>query len=409
MRLGLLVLLVLAVGSVAAHFLLQDNGYVLIQFRGYAVEMSVPVLAFMVLIAYIVLRLVARIWRAPRELGEAAGRARDRRTGKRVNKGLTALAQGKLARGERLLTRAANASQAPALHYLAAARIAQMQGDTARRDNWLELASPQDRSGNEAILLTRAELQLAGGDRDAAAKSLRDLLQTQPRHPEALRMLATIRRDAGDWAGLAELLPALRKLRNANLGLLDEWTTEAWQHLMAEESLDWAGLDRLWQALPRQLRKAPGLVRSRLKALARLGASADVEVEVRRVLKAGWDPELAALYADLELADSSRQLSHLEQWLRKRPDDPDLLLATGRVCVRRELWGKARSYLESSLAIRPDPAAYNVLGQLMLEIGETGPATDAFRQGLTLSHGGAPDVPQLKADPPADAAETSGS
>lgn len=401
MKLGLLVLLVLAAGSVAAHFLLQDNGYVLIQFRGYAVEMSVPVLAFMVLIVYIALRLAARIWRAPRDLGEAAGRARDRRTGKRVNKGLTALADGKLARGERLLTRAANSSQAPALHYLAAARIAQMQGDNARRDSWLELASQQDREGNEAILLTRAELELSGGDRDAAARSLQELLQTRPRHPEALRMLATIRRDTGDWAGLAELLPALRKLRSLSPALLDEWTVEAWQHLLAAEGLDWAGLDRLWQALPRHLRKDPGLVRCRLQALARLGASADVEVEIRRVLKSGWDPELASLYADLELTDSSRQLSHLEQWLRKRPDDPDLLLATGRVCVRRELWGKARSYVESSLAIRPDPAAYNVLGQLMLEIGETGPATDAFRQGLTLSHGGAPDVPQLKADPPA--------
>ncbi len=409
MRLGLLVLLVLALGSVAAHFLLQDNGYVLIQFRGYAVEMSVPVLAFMVLLAYIALRLVARIWRAPRDLGEAAGRARDRRTGKRVSKGLVALAQGKLARGERLLTRAANSSQAPALHYLAAARIAQMQGDRERRDNWLQLAEQQGREGHEAVLLTRAELELAGGDRDAAAKSLQELLQTQPRHPEALRMLAMIRRDSGDWAGLAELLPALRKLRSVDPALLDDWTAAAWPHLMADAGLDWAGLDRLWQALPRQLRKDPALVKSRLRALARLGASSDVEVEIRRVLKAAWDPELAALYADLDLADSSRQLSHLEQWLRKRPDDPVLLLAAGRVCVRRELWGKARSYLESSLAIQPDPAAYNALGQLMLEIGESGPATEAFRSGLTLSHGGAPDVPQLKADPPAGEADTGGS
>jgi len=409
MRLGLLVLLVLAAGSVAAHFLLQDNGYVLIQFRGYAVEMSVPVLAFMVVIAYIALRLAARIWRAPRELGEAAGRATARRAGKRVNKGLAALADGKLARGERLLTRAANASEAPALHYLAAARVAQMQGDTARRDNWLQLASQQDRGGNEVILLTRAELELAGGDRDAAAKSLQELLQSKPRHPEALRMLATIRHDTGNWASLAELLPALRKLRSLSPELLDEWTTEAWRHLLMDEALDWAGLDRLWQALPRHLRKDPALQRARLKGLARLGATADVEVEIRRVLKAGWDPELAALYAELEMADSSRQLSHLENWLRVRPDDPDLLLATGRVCMRRKLWGKARSYLESSLAIQPNPAAYNVLGQLMLEIGETGPATEAFRKGLTLSHGGAPGVLQLKADPPANATETGGS
>ena len=43
------VILTLAAGSIAAHFLLQDNGYVLINFRGYAVEMSVPVLLFLLI------------------------------------------------------------------------------------------------------------------------------------------------------------------------------------------------------------------------------------------------------------------------------------------------------------------------------------------------------------------------
>lgn len=400
MKTGLLVLLVLAAGSVAAHFLLQDNGYVLIQFRGYAVEMSVPVLAFLVLIAYVVMRLAVRLWHAPRELGEAAGRARARRAGKRVSKGLAALADGRLARGERLLTRAAPTSQAPVLHYLEAARIAQMQGDTDRRDDWLQLASQQGREGVEAVLLTRAELDLAGGDRAAARRALETLLETRPRHPEALRLLAKICFEEGNWQGLAKLVPVLRKIRTLKPAQLDAWTTAAWEQLMADEGLDWAGLDALWQELPRHLRKAPVLIRSRLKALARLGAGSEVDTEIRRALKTDWDPELAALYADLELADSSRQLAYLENWLHKRPDDPDLLLATGRVCVRRELWGKARSYLESSLAIRPDPSAYNALGQLMLTIGESDPATEAFRKGLTLSYGGAPDVPQLKADPP---------
>ena len=44
MRLGLFLILILLIGSVAAHFLLENNGYVLINFRGYTVEMSVPVL-----------------------------------------------------------------------------------------------------------------------------------------------------------------------------------------------------------------------------------------------------------------------------------------------------------------------------------------------------------------------------
>jgi HemY protein len=399
MKFGLLVLLVLAAGSVAAHFLLQDNGYVLIQFRGYAVEMSVPVLVFMLVVAYFAVRLLARIWRAPRDLGAAAARAGERRTRRRVSKGLAALADGKLARGERLLTRAADTSQAPALHYLEAARIAQMQGDPARRDEWLKLAAEQDRDSAHAVLLTRAELQFAAGDREAAAESLDSLLAARPKHPEGLRLLAELRLGNGDWPGVAELMPALRKLPSLSPALLDQWSVTAWQGLMADRQLDWARLDQLWQALPRHLRKDPDLVRGRLQALARMNNHSEVETEVRRVLKVGWDPALATLYADLELDDSSRQLTQLETWLRERPEDPDLLLAAGRVCMRRELWGKARSYLESSLAIRPEPAAYNTLGQLMLKIGESVAATEAFRKGLTMSYGAVPDVPQLQADP----------
>ena len=75
-----------------------------------------------------------------------------------------------------------------------------------------------------------------------------------------------------------------------------------------------------------------------------------------------------------------------------------LLLAAGRSCIRNELWGKARSYLESSLAIRPTPEAYHELGQLMLQLGEKEAATSAFAKGLTLSNLGAPDVPRLERD-----------
>ena len=61
-----LVVLTLALAALAANFLLPDNGYVLINFRGYAIEMSVPVLAFLLILAYLAVRLVVQTWNAPR-------------------------------------------------------------------------------------------------------------------------------------------------------------------------------------------------------------------------------------------------------------------------------------------------------------------------------------------------------
>jgi len=43
-KIGIIVVLALFASAFAAHFLLSDPGYVVINFRGYLVEMSVPVL-----------------------------------------------------------------------------------------------------------------------------------------------------------------------------------------------------------------------------------------------------------------------------------------------------------------------------------------------------------------------------
>ncbi len=49
--------------------------------------MSVPIVIFKGLLFYLVIRIIARIWRAPRELGEMAARVRAERSGKQITKG----------------------------------------------------------------------------------------------------------------------------------------------------------------------------------------------------------------------------------------------------------------------------------------------------------------------------------
>ncbi len=399
MKFGLFVLLALAVGSVAAHFLLEDNGYVLLNFRGYAVEMSIPILAFLLILIYLAARLLTRVWRAPRQLGEAAGKWREQRAGKRATDGLIALSAGNLAKGERLLTKSAPNSSAPLLNYLAAARAAHMQGDRERRDSWLRMAYEQDEKAANAVLLTQAELQLDDGEREQALASLNRVLETEARHPQALRLLASLRHSEQNWQALADLLPKLRKLPSIERSQIETWTMDSIAGLLASTTTDRAAIDAYWQSLPRPLRKQPTLVSARIRALARVQDLDEAEKEIRRTLKNDWNEDLVEMFGELELPNASRQLAQLETWLRSRPEDPTLLLAAGRACLRNQLWGKARSYLESSLAVRPSPVSYNVLGQLMMQLGESDAATDAFRKGLTLGYSGDPEVPRLTADP----------
>ena len=408
MRLGLLIIVFLALGSIATHFLLEDNGYVLINFRGYAIEMSVPVLVFLLAVCYLILRFVIRLWRVPRQLGEAAGRMRDRRAGQQATKGYIALAEGKIAKGERLLTRGARRSDTALLNYLAAARTAQMQDDSERRDNWLKMAYEQEPAATNAVLLTQAELQLQAGEIEQALASLNKILEDNPSHGQALKLLAGLHERREDWPALEKILPALRKQGAQTPDKLESWTVKTFAGLLKAEGLDRAMIESCYQRIPRALRKNMVLITARIRALIKCGETDLVEKEIHKALKAQWNETLILLYGELETTDAAAHLRRAESWLKNRPEDPVLLLTAGRVCLRNQLWGKARSYLESSLAIRPIPAAYNELGQLMLKTGEPDAATAAFQQGLSLIHGTTLTVPKLKADTPDPSQKTPG-
>ena len=56
-----------------------------------------------------------------------------------------------------------------------------------------------------------------------------------------------------------------------------------------------------------------------------------------------------------------------------------LLLTLGRLCVQRKLWGKARSYLEASLAVQPSREAHVALAALFDQIGSAEDANRHYR------------------------------
>ncbi len=402
MRVGLWALLAVLLGAFIAHFVLEDRGYVLVNFRGYVIEMSVPGLVLILVALYLAVRGIAALVRSPRSLRANVSQRRARRAGEAFGRGLMHLIEGDYARAERLLTRSPGS---PLASYLLAARAAQSQGAITRRDEWLKLAYDAAPEARPAVLLAQAELELDAGELDAAQATLERLDELKPDHPGAVGLLARVYRARDDAPALAALLPRLGRAHMAAQER-DALAAEALSVELASPDLGDGRLEEIWRDLAKELRASPPLIALRARALGRLGRGDEAERELRSALKKSWHRDLVLAYGEVRGADGTKQLKQAESWLKTYPDDPTLLLTAARLCIQCELWGKARSYLESGLALAPAPEAYALYGKLLAQLGEGERAALAFRSGLALASPTAaetldPAPPRLE-PPPAD-------
>ncbi len=381
MKFGIIVVLALFLSAFAAHFLLADPGYVIINFRGYVIEMSVPVLLGLAVLLVLAVWLIRKIVLAPRRLGEAAGRYRSARSGQKLTRGMIAVAEGDFARGEKMLARSASTSDSPLFNYLQAARAAHLQGRDERRDEWLRLAYKDAPEATNAVLLTQAEFQLDRGENEQALATLRRLDENSKDHAHALSLLGRLYFKLGDWESLAELLPRLRHNKQLQPGLLDKWTVRVRREAL-DLAADSVAVDTAWKKVARG-HKAE-LLEAYYAALIRVGEHDRVEKELAAALRSSWRGPLVRLFGLVESSDTTRQLKRAEGWLKHHGEDPDLLLTAARLCLRNELWGKARSYLETVISLRPTPEAYQEMGSLLNQMGEADAAAEAYWDGLGL-------------------------
>jgi HemY protein len=394
MKYAFFLLLALLTAVIVAGALNVDNGYVLLSWHHTSVEMSLGTLMVLILFTffslYLLTTLVVKLWTFPRRLREAVERRRELRARRSSIRGLIDLAEGRWSDSERHLMRHAADSKVPLITYIAAARAAQMQGAHDRRDDYLRRAYEQVPAAHLAVLLTQAELQIAHRQYEQALATLRHLQELDPKHAYGLKLLARLYRRLGDWMPLRALIPKLRELHVMPRAQIDRLEVRAVCALL--ERMDAksgsAQATVLWSDMPRRLRSEIEVVRAYVQALIKFGEYKTAESIARDALKSDWDEELVALYGKTRADDPVRQLARVEDWLTQKGESAALLLTAGRLCVVAKLWGKARSYLESSIVLGGRPEAYEELGMLLKSLGEPEHAMQAFSDGLALSLGG---------------------
>ena len=387
MKIGIIVVLALFASAFAAHFLLSDPGYVVINFRGYLVEMSVPVLVLLTAVLFGTFWALRKIIIAPRRIGEAAGRYRSARSGQKMTRGMIEMAEGNFAKGERMLARSATTSDSPLFNYLQAARAAHLQGTDERRDEWLRLAYQEVPEAANAVLLTQAEFQLDRSQHEQALATLRRLDENSKDHGHALALMGRLYFQLKDWSALQDILPRVKKHSRVKAETLAIWTTRVYRE-QVENAEDSDALLIAWKGVPKAQKSDIALLEAYYRGMMRTGMHENAEKELISALKSNWRSPLVRLFGLVQGADTTKQLKRAEGWLTNHSEDPDLLLTAARLCLRNELWGKARSYLETVISLRPSPEVYQEYGALLNQLGEADAAAEAYRDGLGMVAGG---------------------
>ncbi len=382
----LIILALLLAAAALAPVFKSDPGLVQIHFLDWTLETSVLVLVLAFVCAWLLASWLVRLWRLP---AETARRVQERRSISQLEKGLLALTEGDWRAAEKALEKSAGTSKQSTARYLAAAQAADGQQAGERREHYLEQADTGGKRKHFLVELTRARMLMANGARAEALPVLKALHARRRKHPQVLELLTRCHRELNQWDELQALLPVLKKAQ-----VLDENELEDLQIQIAVSKLRVAeqpeALQSAWGGLPKPMKRDPAVLAIFAEQAGSMKRADLAEPLLRASLKREWNPDLVLRYGDPGAGNISQRLKQCEKWLQQHPEDANLHLALGRLCVGESLWGKARQHLIKSLELQPSSVGYENLGQLLERQGDLELAMDCFRNALRMNQGKAP-------------------
>lgn len=380
----------LFIGLLSVPFIRKIKGstYILfektaIEFQNYFIVTALVVALLVLWLTWILIRYLLRT--SNLTLGWFGGRKSNKARQKTID-GMIALSEGHWKTAETLLSKSAKITDTKLINYLAAAKAAQQQNDLSARDNYLSLAAKSEPDAQIAVGLTQVELQIESKQWENALAGLNHLRNLSPNHPYVLLLLQKSYLALGEWKSLVELLPKLKKHKILAEKELQELEKSIWiKRFKNAESKPLEKLESLWSSLPKPLRHQTNINQSYVETLVKHKQYDKAIQQINQQLKKHWDPVLLKSLFGIKFSDPNAQLSTAESWLKHGKNDTSHYNLLGSLCLQSKLWGKAKSYLEKSLEIQPNPQAYFYLAKAYEQLGHPVSAQEAYENGLSLA------------------------
>jgi HemY protein len=363
-----------------------STGYALLVWPPYRIELSLTFLLLLIagafVVLYFVVRAVSATLRLPAQVREYRA-ARRRRNARATFAGaLHEFFSGRYARSEKAARRALEMGEHADLSALIAARSAQGLRAYDRRDDYLSRAAKVAGADEGTRVVTEAELFLEQG----RAREALELLERLPRrHTAALRLELAAHQQLGSWDKALAVLSELNRRKAFEPGHATDLRRVALVEHLKSRATGIEPLEEAWNRVAARERTDARIAAAAVRLFMELGGCKQAHRIIEEALESNWDTDLVALYAECDGGDTLRRIERAESWLKSYPRDAVLLLALGRLCSAQELWGKAQSYLEASIAVEPTYSAHFALAGLHEKLGDAEAAQRHYRQSLTLA------------------------
>lgn len=378
-------LLLAVLGALAWEQFSPDPGQVLVRWHGTTIVfMSLAVFLAAWGLAWFALWALWTLLRLPFTAWQRLAHQQARN---RLVNGLLAANEGRHARAEALLDKAAEDPELATIARLGARRAALERGDFVAAATQLgSLAGSDARS----VALENAEALLAQAK---AAPALEALQQAWPDGsglpPRALALRAQALVALGRAQDAIALLPTLAGETGWGpepLALRES----AWTAAALRQAAHANELQERWSALAPRLRERPEVVVAYAQRAGALGLEADAAQALAEAIERQWNPDLVAAFGGLPPAREDARLARAQGWLAAHPADPALLLCLGRLQFARGALGPAGDLLERAIAQGAGADGWEALGHVHTALEHPARAQACYANALRVQRGQSP-------------------
>ena len=381
---SLLIIAVLAIAlAMAGRY---DPGYVVLVYPPWRMEISfisfVLLLVGLVVGGVVLLRLALLTLNLPSIVRAQRERRAARKRDENFVGGLKAYTEYRYQDAEQSLGQWQGDDARFGLARVLAARAAQEMRATPQRERHLQEAT--EHGAELAAQLFEAEACLDAKDAAAALVAISRAKEIAPQHTALLRLELKARQLTGQWDEVDRLLDALMRGNALEPGVALQNRRMAYAENLKRRAEDDRGLLEYWKKVPADFKLDPWVARAAARAFMQRGGHDTALDVLEAALNREWHEDLVALYGDARGSSPTRQIEQAEKWLHAQPRDAHLLLTLAQLCSVQQLWGKAQSYLEASLAIAPSAEGHIRMAELKTQSGQMSEACQHYQKALAM-------------------------